>query len=117
MSQLNEVMQRIRAQKKEKKEISTSFRDVLSQSTSYKKVVDELNELKAKKKRVEAEIRQDFINEFEKAEKLAQSLKEDAQLLSDLALTKFMKGETIDVVDENGTKHEPVIKVTFKKTG
>ncbi len=110
-------MQRIRAQKKEKREIGEAYRDGLSQSQQYKKVSEELAELKAKKKRFEAEIRQEFASELEKSERLTQSLKADNQLLSDLALTKFMKGETIEVVDENDVKYEPVIKVTFKKQG
>lgn len=117
MSTLNELMQRIRAQKKEKKELGGMFRDGLAQSQAYQKVNDELKELKAKKKRFEAEIRQEFSGELEKMEKLSQSLKADLQLLSDMALTKFMKGETIEVTDENDTKYEPVIKIGFKKQG
>ncbi len=116
MPDLKDVLQRIRSQKKEKRELASSFRDVLSQSKPYQQVIEDLKELKTKKARLETEIRQDFTKEMEKAERLTQNLKTDAQLLSDMALTKFMKGETIDIVDENDVKHEPVFKVTYKKS-
>ncbi len=117
MSNLKEIMQRIREQKKEKKRINDMYRDVLSQSKPHAEAVEKIKELVAKKKRLEAEIRQDFSSEFEKSDKLTISLKADAQLLSDMALTKFMKGENIEVTDENDVKYDPIIKITFKKTG
>jgi DNA repair ATPase RecN len=116
MPDLKDVLQRIRATKQEKRKIGESFRDVLAQSKPYQDVLDEMKDLKAKKARLETEIRQEFTKELEKAEKLAADLKTDTQLLSDMALTKFMKGETIDIVDENDVKYEPVFKVSFKKT-
>jgi vacuolar-type H+-ATPase subunit I/STV1 len=116
MPDLKDVLQRIRATRKQKRELTTSFKDVLSQSKPYQTIQDDLKELKAKKLRIETEIKQEFIRELEKVERLDEALKTDAQLLSDMALTKFMKGETIDIVDENDVKYEPVFKVTFKKS-
>lgn len=116
MPDLKDVLQRIRATKQEKRRLGESLRDVLAQSKPYQDVVEEWKDVKAKKARLETEIRQEFVKELEKAEKLAADLKTDTQLLSDMALTKFMKGETIDIVDENDVKYEPVFKVTFKKT-
>ncbi len=116
MPDLKEIHQRIREQKKEKKKVSDSLRDVLAQSKSYQDVCEQLKELKAKKAKIEREIRQDFTNELEQAERITESLKTDQQMLTDLALTKFMKGETIEIVDENEVKYEPVFKITFKKS-
>lgn len=116
MPDLKDVHERIRSIKKEKKQLSEIFRDALAQSKSYQEVLDELKELKAKKLRLEAQIYEDFSSELEKAERLSENLKTDTQLLSDMALTKFMKGETVEIVDEYDMKYEPVFKVTFKKT-
>lgn len=116
MSDLKDVLQRIRAKKQERKKVNEVFRDVLSQSKRYQEVLEELKALKAKKKHIEIELQRELISESEKAERLAQDLKTDVQLLSDMALTKFMKGETIEVTDENDVKYEPVFKVTFKKS-
>ncbi len=116
MPDLKEVLQRIRGMKQEKRKVGESLRDVLAQSKPYKDVVDELQDVKAKKLRIETQVREEFVKEMEKAEKLSQDIKTDTQLLSDMALTKFMKGENIDIVDENDVKYEPQFKVTFKKT-
>ena len=115
MPTINDVLQRIREQKKEKKKISEAYRDVLAQSKPYQDALEKLKEARTKKAKIEAEIRQEFAAEFEKVEKITQSLKADTQLLTDLALNKFMKGESIEVTDENDVKYEPVFKVAFKK--
>lgn len=116
MNDLPSVMKRIREAKKRRQELNRMVRDMFDQSSSYKKLTDELTELRAKKKKIESEIRAECASELQDAEKLAQSIKADTQLMTDLALTKFMKGESIEVVDENDTKYEPVFKVSFKKT-
>ena len=117
MNDLPSLMKRIRATKQERKELNLVVRDTLGASGAYQKMGDELKELRLKKQRLEREIKQECAQEIEKAEKLAQSLKADTQLMTDLALTKFMKGETIDITDENDVKYEPVFKVSFKRTG
>lgn len=115
MNDLPSVMKRIKAAKSKRQDLNRLVRDMLDQSISYKKLTDELTELRAKKKRIENEVRSECASELQEAEKLAQSIKADTQLLTDIALTKFMKGESIEVVDENDTKYEPVFKVSFKK--
>ena len=117
MQDLNEIHQRIRETKKEKKQLSNMYRDALTQSKSYQEVVDQIAALKIKKAQIETAIRTEFSSELEKQERLKESLKADTELMSDVALTKFMKGETVEVVDENNVKYEPVIKVAFKKAG
>ena len=116
MHDLPSVLQRIRKTKKEVKELNQIVKDSFAASQAYQKILDELKEFKAKKTRYENEIRQECAEEIEKMNRLKTSLKGDQQLLSDLALTKFMKGETIEITDENDTRYEPVFKVTFKKT-
>ena len=117
MQDLNEIHQRIRETKKEKKQLSNMYRDALTQSKSYQEVVDQIAALKIKKAQIETAIRSEFSSELEKQERLKENLKADTELMSDVALTKFMKGETVEVVDENNVKYEPVIKVAFKKAG
>jgi len=116
MPELHEVHAKIREQRKEKKKISDVFRDMLAQSKSYQDVIEELNTLKAKKNQIETVLKQDFQKELEEIERIAQGLKADAELLSDMALTKMMKGETVEITDENDVKYEPVFKVSFKKS-
>ncbi|MFO0764949.1 MAG: hypothetical protein U0487_02795 [Patescibacteria group bacterium] len=115
MSKLQEIHARIRANKDEKKKVRVIFKDVLAQSKPYQDVLEELEELKAKKIRLENEIRADFTKEMEKLEKIALDIKSDEMLLTDLSLTMLMKGQSLDLMDENDVKYEPVFKITFKK--
>ncbi len=115
MPELHEVHAKIREARKEKKKIGDVFRDMLAQSKPYQDVLEELNTLKAKKNQIETELKNDFQKELEDIEKIAQSMKADVELLSDMALTKMMKGETVEITDENDVKYEPIFKVSFKK--
>lgn len=117
MTELKEVHARIRETKLEKKKLKDIFRDVLAQSKPYQDALEQLNTLKAKKKQMENALREECSQELEKAEKLATDIQNDVQLLSDMAMTKMMKGETVEITDEYDVKYEPVFKVTFKKVG
>ncbi len=43
-------------------------------------------------------------------------LKTDMEMLSDLALNDLMAGKTVEVVDKNNQKYEPLFSVKFKKS-
>jgi len=115
MPDLKEIHGRIRAKKDEKKKVKTIFKDVLAQSKAYQDVLDELKKLKAKKLQIETEIRSDFGKEMEQIERLALDLKTDEVLLTDLSLTMLMKGQTLELTDDNDVKYEPVFRITYKK--
>lgn len=115
MPDLKEIHARIRAKKDEKKKVNTVFKDVLAQSKPYQDVLEELKKLKAKKIQIENEIRSDFGKEMEQLERIALDVKTDEMLLTDLSLTMLMKGQPLELTDENDVKYEPVFKITFKK--
>ena len=116
MPDLKDILQRVRAKKQEKKKLSDVFRDALDQSTPYQKVMEQMKDLKAKKLQLESEIYRDFVREREKLDQMKDDIKTDQQLMSDMALSKLMKGENIEIVDENDTKYQPQFKVSFKKS-
>lgn len=116
MSKLQEIYNRIRASKAERKKVNVIFKDVLAQSKPYQDVLEELKDLKEKKLRIETEIRADFAKELEKLEKIALDMKSDEMLLTDVALTMLMKGQNIELTDEHDQKYEPVFKINFKKS-
>ena len=115
MSKLQEIHARIRANKEEKRKVNVIFKDVLAQSKPYQDIVEELNEIKLKKTRIENEIRSDFTKELERLEKIALDVKSDEVLLTDLSLTMLMKGQSLELMDENDQKYEPVFKISYKK--
>ncbi|MEI6288269.1 MAG: hypothetical protein WCP18_01620 [bacterium] len=112
---LQEVFNRIQESKKEQKQIKSSYRDALLSSAQYQKISEELKELRDKKKEVEETIRVDFRSEYAKLEDLKIDLETDYEMLSDIALTQLMKGETISITDINDVKYEPAFSVRFKK--
>ena len=116
MKDLKEIHDHMRQSREEKKKVNEIIRDVYAQSKPYQEVLDEIKTLKEKKLKLENDIRSQFVKEMEQIEKLGADLQNDAQLLTDLALSKLMKGETVEIVDDNDVTYEPVFKVAFKKT-
>jgi hypothetical protein len=113
--ELPAVFKRIQDKKKEQRELKSMFRDALTNNGEYQKVVQELDDLKIKKKQIESSVKSDFKAEFDKLEGIKLNIAGDNQLLSDLALTQFVSGELVRLVDENKVEYEPVFTVKFKK--
>ncbi len=114
--QLPEVFKRIQDKKKEQRDLKSIYRDALSVSSEYQQIVEELDELKIKKKKIEAAIQADFKSEFDKLEGLKLNIAGDNQLLSDLAVKNLASGEEIKIIDEYKVEYEPIFSVRFKKT-
>lgn len=113
--QLPEVFKRIQDRKKEQRELKAIYRDALSVNGEYQRILEELADLKIKKKKLEQSVQADFKSEFDKLEGLKLNIAGDNQLLSDLALQQLASGEPISIVDENKVEYEPVFTVRFKK--
>ena len=116
MPDLKEIHARIRAKKDEKKKVNVIFKDVLAGSKPYQDVLEELRKLNMKKIQLKQELWSDFGTELEQLERLTLDVKTDEILLTDLSLTMLMKGQALDLTDENDVKYEPVFRITFKKT-
>jgi hypothetical protein len=48
-------------------------------------------------------------------EELSADIKTDADILTDLALNKYVAGENVEIVDEYNNRLVPQFKVMFKK--
>lgn len=115
MQDIQEVFQRIEKNKKELKDIKSVYKDALAGSQQYAEVTDELKRLREKKKQIETATRQQFSSECIKMEDIKIDIASDEELLSDIAMTKLMKGEPVEVNDQYQNQYEPVIRVRFKK--
>lgn len=116
MSNLQEVFIRIRANRKEQKKLKDAYRDALSTSAEYKKITEELKDLKVKKQQIEGDIKSQFSSEFTKLDDMKIDLESDMDMLSDIALSTLMKGETVKVKDEFEVEYDPFFSVKFKKS-
>jgi predicted nuclease with TOPRIM domain len=115
MVEIQEVYNRVQETKKKQKDVRSALKDAFSVSAEYQEVLEKIKALRVKKQQMEAAIKSDFKGELEKMEEYALDLKSDAMLLSDAAMTKLMKGETVELTDEYNNKYEPVFSVRFKK--
>lgn len=116
MPNIQEIFNNIQKAKKEQKEIKNMYRDALANSSGYQNTLEELKALREKKKKIEEGLRDDFRAEFDKLEVLKADIDNDTMLLSDAALSEYVKGRPVEIVDEYENKYEPIFKVQFKKS-
>lgn len=116
MQDIQEIFNRMREIKKQQKDIRAAYKDALATSAEYQEIGEKLKTLREKKKQIENVTKQSFASEFNKLDDFAIDLESDATLLNDAALSKLMKGETVQVVDEYNNTYEPEFSVKFKKT-
>lgn len=117
MQDIQEIFNRVNEIKKEQKKIKNAYREALSGSSEYQEISEKLKTQRERKKQIENSIKRDFSSEWSKLEDFKIDLESEFTLLSDAALTKLMKGETVAVTDEYNNTYEPVFSVKFKKAG
>ncbi|MFW5888518.1 MAG: hypothetical protein ACOCVY_02265, partial [Patescibacteria group bacterium] len=110
-----EIFDRIQQSKKEQKKIKDMYKQSLENSEEYKRITEELKQFKEKKKQIENRVKNEFSQELEELERIKKSIADDQQLLSDVALNKVTKGESVEVTDEHSSQYEPVFTVKFRK--
>ncbi len=115
MQDLQQIFNNIQEIKKKQKDIKSAYRDALNASEEYKSLTDKAKENRAKRKQIEESVKQDFSGEFQKLDDFKIDLESEMTMLSDAAMTKLMKGETVEVTDEYNNNYEPLFTVKFKK--
>ncbi len=115
MQNIQEVFNRIQKAKEKQKELKKMYKEALEQTPGYKDIVDDYKELRDKKKQAENQVRQDFAKEFEELDDLKSDIQTDQELLSDIALNKLVKGDTVEVTDKEDNNYEPIFSIKFKK--
>ena len=113
---LSEVFSRLQSYQAQQRELKKMYRDALVINGEYQELIQELDDLKLKKKKIEAQIKSDFKEEWDKLEGLKLNIAGDKQMLSDLAIVQLAKGEEVKIIDQNQVVYEPVFSVRFKKT-
>ncbi|MFZ4648898.1 MAG: hypothetical protein ACOYMB_04725 [Patescibacteria group bacterium] len=112
---LKTIFVRLEEYKARRRELKNRYRDALSVHGEYQAMIDDLEVLKANKKKIEASIQSDFKEEFDQLEGLKLHIASDSQLLSDLAINQLVKGELVKIIDDHQTEYEPQFSVKFKK--
>lgn len=115
MNDLQEVFNRIRETRTKAKQIRKMYKDALEASHEYQEILDKLETLKERKKSIENELKNEQAADFKQLDAFKMHVKNDMEMLSDLALNKLMAGETVEVKDEDDNRYEPLFSVKFKK--
>jgi len=115
MQDIQEIFNRIQENKKKQKEIRSTYKEALASSQEYVDLCAKIKNLREHKKQIENSTKQNFSSEFNQMEDFDIDIESDTTLLSDAALTKLMKGETVTVTDEYNNEYEPAFSVKFKK--
>ena len=116
MQDIQEIFNHIQEIKKKQKDIKSAYKEALDSSQEYGEINEKLKTLRERKKQIEAATKADFSSEFTKLDDYKIDLESDNAMLSDAALSKMVKGETVEVTDEYNNKYEPIFSVKFKKT-
>lgn len=115
MQNIQEVFARIQENKKKLKEIRDMYKDMLTNTPGYTELVEEAKAAREKKKAVEAQVREQMSSELTMLEDLKIDIESDTEILSDIAMSMIMKGQTVQVTDQYDNEYEPQFKVGFKK--
>ncbi len=108
---LFEVHREIAKMKKEKRELAKSMKADLNGDARYKEIQNELLKLRGEKKLIENRVLAEL--DLDRAAQLTIEIKSAKAQLSNIALTKLIKGEPLNLQDENGEKLEPVVQIKF----
>ncbi len=115
MPTLQEIFDRIQKTKQEIKELNGLYKAELTSLNEYEELKEKLQGHKMRKIQIEKAVQEKLQAEFVKYDALKTALADDQQLLADLALSTYLKGEKVEVVDATNAPHAPFFKVAFKK--
>jgi hypothetical protein len=115
MQDIQGIFNRIQENKKKLKDLKQAYKDALSTSQAYEEATETLKTMKEKKKAIETATKEQFSGEFTQMEDLKIDIESDNEMISDIALTTMMKGETVQITDQYDNEYEPQFTVKFKK--
>ncbi|PIR94517.1 hypothetical protein COT97_01055 [Candidatus Falkowbacteria bacterium CG10_big_fil_rev_8_21_14_0_10_39_11] len=115
MKDLEQIFNRIQEKTKKMKDIRSAIKDSLETTPGYKEVAEEMIKIREKKKSIEMVVKEQFNAELGELDELKTDVDSDKEMMSDLAMTQMMKGETIELTDKYEVSYEPVFSVKFRK--
>jgi len=99
-----------------KSELAKMVRDYLAQNGTYMQVVEEMRVLREKKKSIENGVRASCLSDVREIDTLSLQISAAKDLMSDIALTMYAEGKTVEIVDkERGVRYVPEFSVKFRK--
>ncbi|HBP01394.1 MAG: hypothetical protein UX75_C0019G0015 [Candidatus Moranbacteria bacterium GW2011_GWE2_47_10] len=115
MQNIQEIFIKMREMKKEQKDLKEMYKDALAQADEYEEIVEQMKQLREKKKQIETRIQAEMGKAWEKLDDIKFEMETNKEMMTDIAMTTLMKGGRVEVKDEYENPYEPVFKVNFKK--
>ncbi len=115
MRDIQDVFNELEAIKQEQKSIRKDYRDMLANDGEYQALKDAYDTARIAKKEAELAIQASMGGAYERLEELTKERAALEEMLSDIAMTQLIKGESIELSDAHHNTYEPTYKVTFKK--
>lgn len=115
MQDIQEIFNKIEESKKEMKELKSAYKEALEGVQEYQVLQEEMKAMREKRKRIEQTTREHFSSEMTKIEDLKIDIESDMEMISDIAIAKISKGESIGITDKYSNEYEPIFRVKFKK--
>ena len=115
MENLQDVFNRIQEQTKEQRIMKEAYRETLESNTEYQELLEKLQGLKDRKKQIESMVSEQLADQTEKIERIKKNISSDRQILADIALSTYIKGEQVEVIGPKNEAYEPQFSVRFRK--
>jgi len=116
MQNPQKIFNRILIHKKRIKDLKDSYKNALKNNFEFLDLEEQIKILREKKKAIELVIQEQFQSEITEIQDLKIDVESDEQVLTDIVLSKMMKGESIEIVDENEDEYEPLVKIKMIST-
>jgi len=115
MQDLREVFAKIQLKKKERKELAKMFQDELKHNGEYQELLKQIKTLREKKRSIEDQAKASALHDAKQLDVLKDEIAGSTELLTDIALTKFLNREQVEIMDEENNRLIPQFSVRFKK--
>jgi|SRR5688572_7522635 len=115
MQDLREVFAKIQLKKKERKELAKMFQDELKHNGEYQELLKQIKTLREKKRSIEDQAKASALHDAKQLDVLRDEIAGSTELLTDIALTKFLNREQVEITDEENNRLIPQFSVRFKK--
>jgi predicted nucleic acid-binding Zn-ribbon protein len=114
-TQIKTLHTEILTAQKNKKEIMAVLKDAFSTRKEYSDLVDQMSQLRARKKEIENIVRAEYSHEYNEMEDIREDIKDSKMVLSDLIWNELIKNNSVEVIDEANNHYVPNIVATLKK--
>jgi len=115
LKQLQLIYDRVAETAHEKKTLEAMIKDALTNSKPYGQARDRLLTAQIELKQARDAVFSDFQGDIDKLDTMRLEIKTDKELMTDAALSDYIKGQTVVVKDKDGNEYMPVWSVKFKR--